>query len=264
MATITPFRYPGSKNKLLPMLMPLIDKIIDDTFADVFVGGGSVLLAVAEKYPKIKLYANDKDYWIYCFWKIISDPNVKLNDLFDLMAQKPTVNLFNTLRQDTSTDEINCAYKAIFFNRTAFSGILKSGVLGGKKQKSNYTVDCRYNFTKLKNKIIKCRSLLVGRTIVSNDDFTQYPALTDNIPIYLDPPYFVKGNGLYREQMNNNNHIQLSSLLQNRSNWILSYDDHPKIRELYKNNNIIDLSVEYCINGKKIDWKQKNELIITG
>ena len=67
MTIITPFRYPGSKNKLLPVLMEHIDSTMvgQDSFTDVFVGGGSVLLEVAQKYPNIKLYANDKNYWVY-------------------------------------------------------------------------------------------------------------------------------------------------------------------------------------------------------
>lgn len=263
MATITPFRYPGAKNKLLSILIPYLDKIIDNSFVDVFVGGGSVLLSIAEKYPKINLYANDKDYWMYCFWKIVSDVDTTwMNNLLDLMKQKPTIELFNQLRKDQSPDEIICAYKAIFFNRTTFSGILTSGAIGGVNQNSKWTIDCRYNFNKLKNKIIKCNSLLAGRTLVSMDDFTKYPVLSSDTAAYLDPPYYIKGNTLYREKMNANNHDQLAAILITRKNWVLSYDDQPEIRSLYVNNKIIDLSVEYCINGKKSDWKKKNELII--
>ena len=73
MATQTPFRYPGAKNKLLPLLMAHIKQILDqqNSFSDVFVGGGSVLLEVATKYPNIQLFANDKDRGVYCFWKIV-------------------------------------------------------------------------------------------------------------------------------------------------------------------------------------------------
>jgi len=269
MATLTPFRYPGAKNKLLPILISEIDKVIYTSkcigFADVFVGGGSVLLGIANKYQKIHLFANDKDYWVYCFWKIVSDENTNsLNKLLDMMKSFPTISLFNELRQNTSIDEVDCAYKAIFFNRTAFSGILTSGPIGGQEQKSKWTVDCRYNFDKLQNKILKCHELLVGRTTVSNDDFYNYNIMSDsNILLYCDPPYFEKGNMLYREGMTPNEHKKLSDLLCSRDGWLLSYDDHPEIRKLYVTKKIIDLSANYCINGKKVDWKKKNELIIT-
>lgn len=262
----TPFRYPGAKNKLLPILLehliPLIDK--QSEFIDVFVGGGSVLLEIAQKYPKIQLYANDKDYWMYCFWKIVAgDDSLKLQALLKLVDTTPTLELFYKLRETKSTDEIGCAYRAIFFNRTTFSGIFYSGPIGGKEQKSKYTIDCRYNAKKIKSKIIECNKLLANRTIVSNLDFSQLkPLIETNIPAYLDPPYYDKGDALYIEKMNHSDHENLSNILSKRNNWVLSYDDCKEIRDFYSNSQIIDLAARYCINGKKDSWEHKNELVI--
>jgi hypothetical protein len=58
-------------------------------------------------------------------------------------------------------------------------------------------------------------------------------------------------------------HDKLAGILWLRDKWVLSYDDCPPIRALYKDYNIYDKSVRYCINGKKEDWKANNELIIT-
>jgi len=264
--TTTPFRYPGSKNKMLPILMEHLHPLIqsEQKFVDVFVGGGSVLLEVATKYPQIELHANDKDYWIACFWRVVSaGDSKKLQELLKLVRQPVTLELFYKLRQELTTDEIQCAYRAIFFNRTTFSGILYSGPIGGKDQKSKYTVDCRYNVDKLCQKITQCFNLLSGRTIISNQDFTVYDALINtNYPTYLDPPYYVKGNILYIEYMKEAEHDSLSKILHQRDNWVLSYDDCPQIRELYKDKKIIDSTTRYCINGKKTSWESKNELII--
>lgn len=266
MSNLSPMRYPGAKNRLLPVLMEHLDQMIGDQkhFADVFVGGGSVLLEVARKYPKLNLYANDKDYWMYCFWKVVADSDTKkLDELLKLMASHPTLELFYKLREEVTTDEIRCAYKAIFFNRTTFSGILYSGPIGGKDQKSKYTVDCRYNYDKLKKKILECHNLLIGRTIVDNQDASTF--ITINGPdcsLYLDPPYYIKGDILYIEKMSEDDHKHLAQLLSSRKNWVLSYDDCPEIRELYKDQQVVDLSARYCINGKKDNWEHKNELVI--
>ena len=266
MAIVTPFRYPGSKNKMLPVLREHLDKIMvgQDSFIDVFVGGGSVLLDVAQRYPTIKLYANDKDYWMYSFWNVISGDNeAQVNELLALVARKPTLEMFYELRNTQSTDPVECAYRAIFFNRTTFSGIFYSGPIGGKEQKSQYTVDCRYNASKLRSKILACRKLLVGRTTVTGVDFADYTDFwNSNTPAYLDPPYYVKGDALYIEKMDAFQHEKMAALLQHRDNWVLSYDDCSEIRSLYSNSKIIDLSARYCINGKKDSWESKNELII--
>lgn len=261
---ITPFRYPGAKNKLLPMIINHIDPLIKFSFIDVFVGGGSVLLEVAKKYPNITLYANDKDYWVYCFWKIVAgSDSSKLTSLLSLVSQAPTLDLFYKLREEETMDEIECAYRAIFFNRTTFSGIFNSGPIGGKEQKSQYTVDCRYNSKKIKEKIIKCNELLSGRTTITNNDFSDLDVFTKtNIPAYCDPPYYIKGDSLYREKMPPIDHFKLKNILDTRKNWVLSYDDDETIKSHYSNKKIISLGAQYSINGKKDSWEHKKELII--
>jgi len=264
--TISPFRYPGGKTKMLPILMEYLEPMIatSNRFIDVFVGGGSVLLEVATKYPKIELCANDKDNWIYSFWSVVSDPDDHdFVALLKLLDQKPTIELFYKLRETFTLDKVECAYRAFFFNRTAFSGILSSGPIGGKDQKSKYTIDCRYNEKKLKQKLRECRSLLVGRTTVENKDFSDYEPLTKSQDAcYLDPPYYIKGDALYVFSMKHEEHEDLAIILNSRKNWLLSYDDCPQIRSLYSNNAIIDLAARYSINGKKSSWEKKNELII--
>ena len=263
---LTPFRYPGAKNKLLPTLISYLAPLLNDSdvFADVFVGGGSVLLHVANQFHNLQLVVNDKDYWMYSFWSVVSSENdEELNQLLELIKTRPTVELFDELRKDNSDDKISSAYKAIFFNRTAFSGILDSGPIGGKEQTSKYTIDCRYNIGELTKKIKNCNNLLRGRTTVFNKDFKELDVLRDaSVVLYLDPPYYVKGDQIYREYMIDKDHRELFDILDKRQRWVLSYDDCKEIRSIYENKTILDTAARYCINGVKQSWKNKNELII--
>jgi DNA adenine methylase len=270
----TPFRYPGAKNKMLPVLMEHIDKMLigQKHFADVFVGGGSVLLSVAGKYPDIQLYANDKDYWMSCFWSIVSDPDVqRLDRLLVLLDIIPTIDQFRQLNETLTNDPVECAFRSLFFNRTCFSGIVmkddqgyvKSNPIGGKNQNSKWKINCRYNAKKLIEKVRHCHQLLAGRTTVGCKDFAEYDVLTQSdYPAYCDPPYFQKGSMLYSENMNAFEHQKLAQILEKRNNWMLSYDDCPEICNLYQNSKILDHSMRYSINGKKTNWTNKNELII--
>lgn len=264
--TTTPFRYAGAKNKLLPIIMEHLNPLLEkhNNFADVFIGGGSVLLEVAKKYPKINLFANDKDALVASFWQIVAGTNcLNLNELLSMMETQPTIELFYKLREKPASNIVERAYRAIFMNRTCFSGILSSGPIGGKEQLSKYKIDCRYNFSKLKEKILECNKLLAGRTIIDNVDITNYSILNkDDCAVYCDAPYYIKGDMLYPEKMSKLQHEQLAGILQKRNNWVASYDNCKKIRDLYKDNVIIDLSARYCINGKKDSWKNKSELII--
>lgn len=262
----TPFRFPGAKNKILPILMEYLGKVHKDAypFCDAFVGGASVALEAASIYPKSHIYLNDKDYWIYSFWDIVAGKETdKLSDLLQLIDQPVTLEQFFKLKEEETQDKLFCAYKAIFLNRTAFSGIFKSGPIGGKEQKSKYTVDCRYNAVKLKKKILACNKLLQGRTSVYNLDIIDFLATQDcNTTIYLDPPYYKQGQALYTEFMKSNEHAKLADTLKKTSKWILSYDNCEEIIDLYSWANIHFIDASYCIRGTKTNWHKTKEVLI--
>lgn len=264
---LTPFRFPGSKNKLLPQLEKFLDPLLKETniFGDLFLGGGSVLLNVASRYPKINLKANDKDYNVYCFWKIIGGSNTSdISEVIKLLKIKPTIELFYKLRETPVTSEIEAAYRALFFNRTTFSGDMRAGAspIGGKNQLSKYTVDCRYNADKLIEKIKIINKLLAGRFSITNQDINSCEFITDTFPIYLDPPYYKAGKMLYQEYMIHEEHVKLSKILQERNKWILSYDNCVEIRDLYKLSNIFYIDAKYCIRGSKQSWHETKEIVI--
>ncbi len=248
MSIKSPFRYPGSKSKFIVSILENLK--VKETYTEPFVGGGSVALAVAEKYPNTKIFLNDLDEWIYAFWKIISNGDIQV--LSDMLDQPVTLDTFYNLRESPDTDEINKAYKAIFFNRTTFSGILRSGPIGGKSQLGKYKIDCRYNKEKLKIQLINLRRLLEGRTIVTNKDVIE---MNFEGSTYLDPPYFLEGSGLYRKNID---HIALANKLRQTGNWLLSYDDCPEIRTLYMGCKFIDINARYSVSVSKL----KNELLI--
>lgn len=265
--SFSPYRYPGGKskycNEILQKLSIYLDK--NNNFVDVFVGGGSITLAVAEKYRYHNIYINDIDPWVYSFWKLIAKNDSKeIKELFNLIDIKPTIDYFNHLREKNPQNEIEQAYYSIFFNRTTFSGLGFNGPIGGKDQKSKYTIDCRYNSLKIKSNILECIKLLSGRTIVSNNHFSNFNTWSNTQYVsYLDPPYVEAGKQLYTYWMQKEEHILLSNILQVKNDWVLSYDDDELIRDLYKNNQIFNLSVKYSVDGKKTNLKNKNELLIT-
>ena len=45
-------------------------------------------------------------------------------------------------------------HSSLYLNRTNRSGIIKAGVIGGKKQDGNYKMDCRFNRKRLAEQII--------------------------------------------------------------------------------------------------------------
>jgi len=264
------FRYPGGKNSLLPAirqkLFPLLKQNGIDSYHDVFVGGGSVLVDVAKNFPDLKLYANDKDPTISSFWKVIAKGSSKqIDDLMDLVNQKPTVSLFNELRSKKPRTQTEKAYYAIFFNRCTFSGIATSGPIGGQKQESDWTIDCRYNKEKIKKGILDMIYLFKDRLKVSQLDCVKYLENNSNFNsvFYLDPPYYKKGKELYPVFMKEKSHKNLSQSIKNIDKWLLSYDICDEIDDLYSWAKKTPLDARYSISGVKTTWKNKKEYLIT-
>jgi len=269
LANQTPYRYPGAKNRLLSTigqyLYPLVER--KNVFIDCFVGGGSVLLDIAKKYPRIELMANDKDHLIASFWKVVSSSDVqKLSFLKEKLSITPTIDMFYELKKSPIQDEVDAAFRALFFNRTSFSGDMRKAAspIGGKKQLSKYKVNCRYNAKKILIKIDELNYLLKNRLTVSELDICSIPQWNEEgFAMYLDPPYFVAGKMLYEHSMNKMDHEKLANILSSsENNWVLSYDNCQDIREMYSWARLLEIDVKYCIKGEKTSWDKTRELII--
>ena len=138
-------RFPGAKTKLLPLLRPYIDRLVDgqDSFHDPFVGSGAVLLDTARRHPGVKLYANDADAGLIAFWKIVSGKSVE--PLCDRIRRtKPTLNLFRSVQESKPTTQEDIAFRFYFLNRTSFSGLWRGGPIGGYTQRSKWKLDVEW------------------------------------------------------------------------------------------------------------------------
>lgn len=259
------WRYPGGKAKLLisisEHLYPIIKK--SESFSEAFTGGGSVLIQVAKDFPHAHLAANDKDVSIYSFWKLLeNNRQSEINQFYSYVKIQPTVNIFNSMREKGMPDSLpQRAYYGVFMNRTCFSGIATSGPIGGYEQKSKWKIDCRYNAERIIKEFEELRGLFAGRLVVSNSDCIEFLKEHNNA-VYLDPPYFVKGAGLYPVHMQPSEHEALAKLLKKRRDWVLSYDICPEIDAMYSWANRIPLDARYSINDHKKTWVDKKEYII--
>lgn len=249
------FRYPGGKTKLLKVIRPQIDLLIKNgatAYHEPCIGGGAVVASVAKDYPKLKLHINDADPYMYSIWQVIvngSDNDLKY--LFELIRQIPTVELFRYLRRVKPQNIVDIAYRAVFFNRTTFSGIHNSGPYGGYAQNKQYKITGRYWSERIIADIQRTRFFLRGRTSVSNLSVINYmqSKAGDNDIAYIDPPYFEKGNSLYPTGMTHQEHQSLANVLQSKSNWLLSYDRCQAVAELYDFAARLLVPVKYSVTA---------------
>ncbi|MBO0409007.1 DNA adenine methylase [Aeromonas hydrophila] len=261
MAFYTPLRYPGGKGKLSYYVKSIIEhnNLLDGTYIEPYAGGASVAIELLlEEYVR-NIIINDIDPAIYSFWssvlentdelcKRISDVNVTMDSWYE---QKEIIS------SPEKYSKVDIGFATFFLNRTNRSGILKAGVIGGKEQKGKWTLDVRFNKSDLIERISKI-SKYKSRIKVFNKDTLELiesePAFrADNTLIYLDPPYYVKGQGLYRNYYVHDDHLKIKNALSaaNIKYWIVSYDNASEIKELYSEFRQDEYSLQYTAQNKK-------------
>ncbi|MBC8945197.1 DNA adenine methylase [Xenorhabdus indica] len=261
----SPLRYPGGKTKLAPHIKNLIEinGIKRCKYVEPYAGGAGVALSLLINGYASHIHINDADIAVYSFWKVLVENTDELIDFI----QNIDVSIETWHRQkeilaspvEYSTLELGLA--TFFLNRTNRSGILKGGVIGGKNQNGNYKLDARFNKTNLLSRIEKIRNFRDAIT-VSNDDAADLliklkSELTGNSIVYLDPPYYIKGQGLYRNYYNHDDHVKIMNILSDVDfRWVVSYDNNDEIKKIYncfrQHEYTLNYSAQCKSKGKEV------------
>ncbi|ENN92680.1 DNA methyltransferase [Bartonella bovis 91-4] len=157
-------------------------------------------------------------------------------------------------------------FAALFLNRTNRSGIIKNaGPIGGKEQTGNYKIDCRFNKENLIGRIrnISAKKDRIYLTQLDAQEFLLRYGSTDkdkNIFLYIDPPYFKKGKGLYTSFYKTKDHHYLENIISEHVNalWLITYDNVEEVKFLYDQYPKIEFDIRYSLQNKR----QAQELMI--
>jgi len=142
------------------------------------------------------------------------------------------------VQKDKDATSLELGFSTFFLNRTNRSGIIGAGVIGGQQQNGNWKIDARYSKHDLIQRIQKVARFRHRISVYNLDAAvflrTEVPKLPKETFIYLDPPYYVKGEGLYENFYKDEDHTGIAALVSNLNTpWIVSYDYHPRLLELY-------------------------------
>lgn len=143
-------------------------------------------------------------------------------------------------------------FSTFFLNRTNRSGIIhKSGVIGGKQQDGTWKIDARYNKGDLISRIFSIAEMS-SKISLSNMDAAEFikdilPEIPKRSLVYFDPPYYVKGQGLYLNHYIHEGHENMQKLIASsvKQNWIVSYDNAPEIKKMYSRYPQLEFSLNY-------------------
>lgn len=267
--TDTPLRYPGGKSQLIPFVIELLkeNNLFYGEYAEPFAGGSGIAMKLLLDGYVDKIYLNDFDPAIYCFWFSVLNHTDEFCNLID--ESVITIEEWHKQRQlylnGDFSREVEFGFSTFFLNRTNRSGIIKAGVIGGLDQSGNYKLDCRFNKPDLIRKIRRIASyrnqINLSRLDAVEFINTVVPETSPNTLINLDPPYFAKGQELYTNFYRPDDHAILAEAVRSiQRHWMVSYDDTPEIRNLYKQYATYTNSLNYSAQLKRIG----TELLVLG
>lgn len=262
---ISPLRYPGGKARLSPYVSSVIEEnlLAGCTLYEPYAGGASVSLDLLRLGFIARAVLVERDPLIYAFWhtvfcdtealcSAIEACPVNLSTWHDL---QPTRAVNNPMECSYSLLQLGVA--GLYFNRTNFSGIIGAGPIGGQNQNSAYKIDCRFNKTTLLRQV-RAAALLAPKVSVQFGDAISF--LKKNASristgfsfVYIDPPYYLQGKKLYRHHYVDADHEVLATYIKSQGYpWLLSYDNHPRIRELYATANIQPIYLDYKVRSSR-------------
>ena len=218
-----------------------------------FFGGGSIEIHYAAK--GVRVHGYDSFEPLVNFWQHVLDDSEGLSYMVEEMFHPCTKDSFRQYQQKqgwTHMDNTHmlwremraCMYYAL--NRSSFSGATLSGGYSQQAADKRFT---QSSIDRLRN--FSCPFLTVKQA-----DFAEsLRRHNDETFIYADPPYLLENSTLYGERGSTHkdfDHERFAEEIKKKNNWVISYNPHPEILELYKDYEIVYPEWAYGMHsGKK-------------
>lgn len=264
----SPLRYPGGKSALTDFLTKTIsnNRLTGGTYVEPFCGGAGAAINLLLSGHVSRIILNDIDPVIYAFWHSILYSTDKFINLVD--KTPVTIDEWHnqkSILENSQNNLVNLGFAAFFLNRCNRSGILRANPIGGLHQTGKWKINARFN----KNALIKRINAIVDKKEqiqIKNKDVLSFLRedvfpLQEAVFVYLDPPYFKQGPGLYLNALSPDGHKKLAAILEKEKVhvWLTTYDNVAAIKEMYPHSSITNFSLNYSAHLHK----KGEELLIT-
>jgi DNA adenine methylase len=255
----SPLRYPGGKRKLANFLALVFrsNDLLDGEYAEAYCGGGAVALSLLYGDYAERIHLNDLDRGIHAFWIACRD---RTDDLCRLVRDAK-LDLTEWERQRAiylanAPDPLDLAFATLYLNRTNRSGVITGGIIGGKEQGGTWKLDARFKADDLIRRIERIGRWRSRIVIYNLDGAVFLREVASKLPprslVYLDPPYYVKGQEmLYANYYGPEDHAVIAGIVRELPvPWVVSYDDHPDIRALYRRCQTLTYDISYSASRR--------------
>ena len=250
----SPLRYPGGKTRALSTLLPLIPSGAD--VCSPFLGGGSVELALVGRGQRVHAY--DAYGPLVNFWRAALEEPCNVADMVEDRCMPVTEESFRSAQYRVTINqggfhwadrEINWECAAAFYiaNRCSFSGTTASGGFSPEAARD------RLNHAALQ----RLRWFGAPGLDVRHASFERSILEAADRFLFCDPPYLLgKGGsklyGVKGDMHAGFDHDGLADMLRKRrGGWLLTYNDCPRVRDLYSGCRIDTAEWSYGMNKSK-------------
>ncbi len=260
----SPLRYPGGKSLMTNFFIDLFHKngLQEIVYAEPYAGGAGAAINLLLNGYVNEIVINDANIGIYSFWNALITESDKF--IQTINAIPVTLSEWYKQRevlQKSIRPSFELGVATFFLSRTNRSGVIFGGAIGGsteeKQNNAKFKIDCRFN----KQDLIQRLGIIAAhkkQIKVTNEDALLFLRhLNNNVFVYLDPPYYVKGKSLYMNHYTDRDHQMLAHYLQTEAHfkWVLSYDDVFQIRDMYANSELYRFPLKYTVNKKQVGYE---------
>jgi DNA adenine methylase len=259
--TVLPVRpaapYLGGKRRLAAAIIERLGAIPHECYVEPFIGMGGVFLKRPFK-PRAEVI-NDISRDVAILFRVLQR---HYNALMDMLRWQLTSRVeFERLKvanPDTLTD-LERAARFLYLQRTSFGG-----KVSGRNFGTSTTAGGRFDVTTLGSTLEDIHQRLAGVVI----ECLPFGALITKYDrahtlFYLDPPYWDCETDYGEGVFDKGDFVALAKQLAGISGrFVLSLNDRPEVRQIFKRFSIERVQTGYSVNGKH--QKAVYELLITG
>jgi len=240
----TPLRYPGGKQRLAPFIAEILEDndLVGGHYAEPYAGGAGVAMELLFDGVVSHVHLNDSSAHIFALWTGILEHTDEFCDRIrraSLCVEDWRVHR-EVVRHPTEHAMLDLGFSTFYLNRCNRSGIISGGVIGGLAQSGLWKMDARFSRIELARRVeaIARRASQISLSQLDAEDFLrgfeQGEHSRDSL-VYCDPPYYEHAQRLYLDSYQADDHARLARFVQNELslNWVVSYDGHPDVIELY-------------------------------
>lgn len=232
----SPLNYLGGKSRLADRIVTMIPS--DHTcYCEAFCGAGWVLFA---KEPSECEVINDMDDELITFWRVIQNHLEEFLRYFKFaVISRRVFELQNMTHPETLTD-IQKAVRYYYLQRLGFGGKVHKRTFG-----TSTSGGPRLDISSISERLLevhwRLQKVCIER-LDANDCIRRYDRPTT--VFYLDPPYWKTAG--YAIPFKTENYHQLRDTLKKvQGRFLLSLNDTPEVREIYKDFRIIKVATTY-------------------